>query len=247
MDVATYLSRIGADENDDVATLTERHFHAVPFENLSIHLGETVDTRPEALYDKIVVRRRGGFCYELNGLFAWLLGELGHDVRFLGGVVHTPDGDTAPLAHMALSLHDGTSERLVDVGFGGFMVPPTALDAPSTQLEPQADGDVEVRSPAGKTGYRLERRERSRADFAPTCFWTATHPDSGFTHGPTCTLPTREGGRVTLAGARLIRTAPDGTRTEDDLSDGEALSAYRDVFGITLDRLPVALHPPQPA
>ncbi|MDL5154468.1 arylamine N-acetyltransferase family protein [Actinomycetospora termitidis] len=252
MDVAPYLARIGADEDDDLATLTDRHFHAVPFENLSIHLGEEIDTRPEALYDKIVRRRRGGFCYELNGLFAWLLGELGHDVRFLGGVVHTPDGDTAPLAHMALSVPDRAtehadrgSERLVDVGFGGFMVLPTDLDAPSAQLEPQADGDVEVRSPAGKPGYCLERRVRSRADFAPTCFWTATHPDSGFTHGPTCTLPTREGGRVTLAGAKLIRTAPDGTRTEDDLSAGEALSAYRDLFGIALDRLPTPLHPPQ--
>ncbi|MCD2189948.1 arylamine N-acetyltransferase family protein [Actinomycetospora soli] len=240
MDVDTYLGRIGAHEGDDVAVLADRHFRAVPFENLSIHLGEPVDLRPEALFDKIVHRRRGGFCYELNGLFAWLLAELGHDVRFLGGVVHTPTGDTAPLAHMALTA----GGRLVDVGFGGFLVLPISLDEPSTQIDPQPDGDVEVRSPAGKPGYRLERRERARDDFGPTCFWTATHPDSGFTHGPTCSLPTADGGRVTMAGAHRIVTAPDGTRTEDDLPDDEALAAYRDLFGVDLDRLPVALHPP---
>jgi N-hydroxyarylamine O-acetyltransferase len=64
-----------------------------------------------------------------------------------------------------------------------------------------------------------------------------------FTGGPTCTLPLSPAGRVTLAGRQLIRTAADGTRTEDDLSDGEALAAYRDLFGIALVRLPVPLHP----
>lgn len=240
MDVTAYLERIGAQEGDGVAVLADRHFRSVPFENLAIHLGEPIDLAPEALFDKIVHRRRGGFCYELNGLFAWLLGELGHDVRFVGGVVHTPTGDTAPLAHMALTV-DG---HLVDVGFGGFPVLRAALDEPSAQIDPQPDGDVEVRSPEGKPGYRLERRERARDDFGPTCFWTATHPDSGFTHGPTCSLPTAEGGRVTMAGAHRIVTAPDGSRSEDDLPDDEALAAYRDLFGIDLDRLPVALHPP---
>lgn len=246
MDPAAYLARIGATASDDLGTLAERHYRSVPFENLGIHLGETVDTRPERLFDKIVRRRRGGFCYELNGLFAWLLGELGYEVGFLGGRVHTPVGDTAPMAHMALRVHDEGRPRLVDVGFGGFLVLPTDLDEPSTQVEPQPDGDVEVRGADGRPGYRLEPPVRSRTDFAPTCHWTATHPGSGFTRGPTCTLPTPEGGRVTLADHRLIRTAPDGTRTEDDLSDGEALAAYRDLFGFALDRLPVPLHPEEP-
>ncbi len=240
VDVRAYLGRIGAREDDDVAVLADRHYRSVPFENLSIHLGEPIDLAPEALFEKIVRRRRGGFCYELNGAFARLLTELGHDVRFLGGVVHTPAGDTAPLAHLALQV-DGL---LVDVGFGGFLVLPTSLDEPSTQVDPRPAGDVEVVGPDGRPGYRLERRERSWEDFGPTCWWTATHPDSAFTHGPTCSLPTADGGRVTMAGAHRIVTAPDRTRTEDDLPDDEALAAYRDLFGIDLERLPVALHPP---
>jgi N-hydroxyarylamine O-acetyltransferase len=243
-DVAAYLARIGASADDDLATLTDRHYHAVPFENLSIHLGETVDTRPGALFAKIVRRRRGGFCYELNGLFGWLLSELGYDVGFLGARVHGPDNDSVPLAHQALRVtgDDGVA-RLVDVGFGGFAVAALELARESAQVVPQPDGDVEVRDAQGKQGYRLDTREYARADFGPTCYWTATHPDSVFTGGPTCTLPLSPAGRVTLAGLQLIRTAADGTRTEDDLSAGEALATYRDLFGIALDRLPVPLHP----
>ncbi len=242
--VAQYLARIGAEAEDDLATLTDRHYRSVPFESLSIHLGEPVDIRPAALFDKIVRRRRGGFCYELNGLFGWLLVELGYDVVFLGARVHGPDADTAPLAHMALRVtgDDGVA-RLVDVGFGGFCVPALELAGGSGQVLPQPDGDVEVQDADGKRGYRLDAREYARADFAPTCFWTATHPDSGFTGGPTCTLPLSPSGRVTLSGTLLVRTAADGTRTEQVLSDGEALATYRDVFGIALDRLPVPLHP----
>jgi N-hydroxyarylamine O-acetyltransferase len=244
MDVGGYLARIGADAGDDLATLADRHYRAVPFENLSIHLGEPIDTRPEALFDKIVRRRRGGFCYELNGLFARLLTELGYDVALLGARVHGRDSDTAPLAHQALRVtgDDGVA-RLVDVGFGGFAVLAAELGTPSTQVDPQPDGDIEVRSPTGEPGYRLDGREYTREDFEPICWWTATHPDSVFTRGPTCSLPLSPAGRVTLAGTQLVRTAADGTRTEEQLSDADALAAYRDLFGIVLDRLPVPLHP----
>ena len=245
--VTDYLTRIGAGADDDLATLTDRHYRAVPFENLSIHLGEPIHTRPTALFDKVVRRRRGGFCYELNGLFGWLLGELGYDVGFLGARVHGAESDTAPLAHQALRVtgDDGVA-RLVDVGFGGFAVPALDLARESVQVVPQPDGDVEVRDPNGKPGYRLDMREYTRGDFEPTCYWTATHPDSGFTRGPTCSLPLSPAGRVTLGGTLLIRTAADGTRTEEQLSDGEALAAYRDLFGFALDRLPVPLHPTPP-
>jgi N-hydroxyarylamine O-acetyltransferase len=242
--VTDYLARFGAHPHDDLATLTDRHYRAVPFESLSIHLDEPIDLRPEALFDKIVRRRRGGFCYELNGLFGWLLAELGFDVAFLGARVHGRDRDTVPLAHLALRVtgDDGIA-RLTDVGFGGFCVPALELAGGSVQVVPQPDGDVEVHAPDGGPGYRLDARPYARDDFAPTCYWAATHPDSGFTGGPTCTVPLSPAGRVTLSGNRLIRTAADGTRTEDDLSDGEALSAYRDLFGIVLHRLPVPLHP----
>src|SRR3569833_2383178 len=87
MNVDAYLERIGAARSPGLAALHRLHQTAVPFENLSIHLGEPVPLTPEDLYDKIVSRRRGGFCYELNGLFALLLENLGHEVTRLAARV----------------------------------------------------------------------------------------------------------------------------------------------------------------
>lgn len=95
--VDAYLARIGASSRPraGAATLRDlqrRHLQTTPFENLSIHLGERVSLSVGDLFDKIVVRRRGGFCYELNGLFASLLTALGFEVTMLGGGVYGPRG-----------------------------------------------------------------------------------------------------------------------------------------------------------
>jgi len=92
-----YLARIGAARptRADAAALRElqlRHLLAVPFENLSIHLGEPIVLEPAALLDKLVRRRRGGFCYELNGAFADLLSTLGFGVTLLAARVFGEDG-----------------------------------------------------------------------------------------------------------------------------------------------------------
>jgi N-hydroxyarylamine O-acetyltransferase len=242
VDVTAYLARIGADDGDPLDVLVERHLRSVPFENLSIHLGEPIVLDPASLFDKIVTRRRGGFCHELNGAFAWLLRELGHEVTLLGARVAGDEGFTAPLAHAALRVLDDGVPHLVDVGFGRFGVGPIDLTAPSPQLAPAEDGDLDVRSPAGETGYRLELHPRSREDFEPTCFWQSTHPDSWFTRVPVCSLPIDDG-RVTMQGTTLLRTAGDGTRSEEQLGEQEALDAYRYLFGVRLDRLPTPLYP----
>ena len=111
MDVDAYLTRIGATRASDLPDLHRRHQTAVPFENLSIHLGEQISLDPGDLFDKIVTRGRGGFCYELNGLFAVLLEMLGHKVTRVSARV----GDGPPFDHLALLVDDAW---LVDVGFG---------------------------------------------------------------------------------------------------------------------------------
>src|SRR5918995_2554428 len=92
MDVDAYLERIDyrgplAPTAETLRRLHVAHLLAVPFENLSIHAGEPVVLDDEALFEKIVARRRGGFCYELNGLFAWLLRALGFRVTMLSARV----------------------------------------------------------------------------------------------------------------------------------------------------------------
>jgi len=125
IDVAGYLGRIGARRPTEpslagLRVLQERHLATVPFENLSIHLGEWIRLDEDALVDKVVRRGRGGFCYELNGAFAALLTALGYRVSLVSAQVYSPDGElSAPFDHMAL-LVDLAEPWLVDVGFGRF-------------------------------------------------------------------------------------------------------------------------------
>lgn len=251
MDEATvqrYLARVGARRaGASIEYLRElhlRHLRTVPFENLSIHLDEPILLELDALVTKIVDNRRGGFCYELNGLFAALLTELGFPVTLLSAQVHTGAGRLShPFDHLALRV-DLAEPYLVDVGFGAHSHYPLRLDTRTPQPDPGGefqvvdapDGDLDVLVD-GLLQYRLETRARLLSDFGPTCWWQQTSPDSHFTQSLTCSRLT-EDGRITLSGTRLITTI-GGRRTETEL-DGDAavLAAYRELFGMTLDRVP---------
>lgn len=139
-----YLERIGAARpaRADAAALRElqlRHLMAVPFENLSVHLGEDIVLEEEKLLDKIVTARRGGFCYELNGAFAALLRELGFRVTLLQARAFGDGGRLGiPYDHVALRVEtdDGTGPWLADVGFGDHALHPLALDDRTEQDDP---------------------------------------------------------------------------------------------------------------
>lgn len=248
--VDRYLDRIGANrpmptDADALAELQLRHLRSVPFENLSIHLGEPIVLQEAALVDKLVERRRGGFCYELNGAFAALLSALGYRVTLLAASVHTPDGLGPPFDHLALRVDTGTTGSwLVDVGFGSFSQHPLRLDsrtdqpdpAASFRITPAADGDLEV-SADGEPQYRLEPRPRRLADFEPTCWWHQTSPASHFTRSVVCSRLTDDG-RVTLRDRSLVETTRSGRHERVLSDDAEVLDAYRARFGIDLDRLP---------
>src|SRR3954447_10763487 len=111
LDVHAYLERIryhGPLEPtaETLRRLQVAHLLTVPFENLSIHRGEPIELDDEALFEKMVVRRRGGFCYELNGLFAALLRSLGFEVVMLAAGVMGADGEFSPdFDHMALMVN----------------------------------------------------------------------------------------------------------------------------------------------
>jgi N-hydroxyarylamine O-acetyltransferase len=247
--VDRYLDRIGATRpvRADAGALAELqlcHLRKVPFENLSIHLGEPIVLEEAALVDKLVERHRGGFCYELNGAFAALLSALGYRVTLLAACVHTPDGLGPPFDHLALRVDTGATESwLVDVGFGSFSHHPLRLDSQDDQpdpagtfrVTPAADGDLEVTAD-GRPQYRLEPRPRRLADFEPTCWWHQTSPASHFTRSVVCSRLTRTG-RITLSDRTLVETTRSGRR-ERLLDDAEVLDTYRARFGIDLDRLP---------
>ncbi|MFB9903550.1 arylamine N-acetyltransferase family protein [Allokutzneria oryzae] len=246
--VPEYLARIGADpparaDLEALHHLHSRHLAAVPFENLDIHLGRPIELSTEALLDKVVRQRRGGFCYELNGAFAYLLTELGFRVEMLSAGVYHDGVAGPPFDHMALLVHLD-EPWLADVGFGRHSTFPLRLGSRVEQqdpdgtflLRPTEDGDIDVLRD-GSPEYLLDPRPRRMADFVPTCWYQQTSPDSPFRRGPACSKPV-PGGRLTLSGDRLIRTV-GGERTEEKLHSDEAiLTAYREHFGFDLPRVP---------
>jgi N-hydroxyarylamine O-acetyltransferase len=250
--VAAYLDRIGAPRPGtlDAAALRElhrAHLLAVPFENLSIHTGEPIVLDEDILLDKVVARRRGGFCYELNGAFTLLLRALGAEVAMVSARVYGGGSPGPPFDHMALLVRcaDGSGPWLADVGFGSHSVYPLLFDSREEQDDPAApflladapEGDVDVLK-GGEPQYRVERRERVLADYVPTCWYQQTSPGSHFTQSTVCSRLTGDG-RISISGRTLIRTS-DGARTEEELPDDAALLAgYREHFGIVLDKAPV--------
>jgi N-hydroxyarylamine O-acetyltransferase len=226
--------------------LHRAHQMAVPFENLSIHMGEPISLAEHDLIAKIVTRRRGGFCYELNGAFALLLEALGFEVTRVAARVYGGGGLGPPFDHLALVVRpaDDSGPWLADVGFGSHSTYPLRLDDRRDQQDPAgrfliagADhGDLDVLKDA-EPQYRLERRARTLGDFVPTCWWQQTAPRSHFRTSVICSRLTEEG-RISISGRTLISTS-GGTKTENDLADDHAvLAAYHEHFGIELDRVP---------
>jgi N-hydroxyarylamine O-acetyltransferase len=259
---SAYLQRIAVPRPLTADTVTLHVLHRahqlmVPFENLSMHLAEPISLAGEDLIDKIVHRARGGICYELNGAFALLLQSFDCEVTRVAARVYGDGQLSIPFDHMALIVRpsDGSGPWLADVGFGSNSVYPLLFGSRHDQDDPggqflladTGDGDVDVLRD-GKPQYRIEPRERAQADFGPTCWWQQSSPDSHFTHSTICSKLT-ETGRITLSGNTLITTS-NGARSEQTLPDDQAiLAAYRDHFGITLDRVPQLLFPdpPKPA
>ena len=252
--VTAYLDRIGIarpdhrPDADFLGRAHRRHLHTVPFENLSIHLGEDIPLETDALFEKIVTRRRGGYCYEVNGAFAALLSSLGYRVSLLAARVHGPSG-FGPLSHLALRV-DIDEPWLVDVGFGQNPELPLRLDDRGEQndvrgvfrIETTDAGDLDVYRD-GSVLYRIEQRPRELDDFKAAHWYQRTWPGSHFAQSPFCTLFTDEG-TITLAGRRLITTEGAARREEEFETDEQVLAAYRKHFDLALDRVPTA--PSQP-
>lgn len=256
-----YLRRLGAEQQawptvDVLRELHLRHLRAVPFENLSIHLGEEIVLEEKRLLDKVVRERRGGFCFELNGLFGALLSKLGFDVTLLAARVYGEEGRLGiPFDHLALRVRtvDG-GDWLADVGFGANSHYPLEFGNRAEQEDPggrfrvaEADresggrefGDLDVFR-NGKPQYRLETRPRVLGDFVAGAWWHSTSPASHFTQSLVCSKVTEDGGRITLSGRTFKVTGLDGAREERELiTDEEVLAAYRERFGIELDSVPI--------
>jgi N-hydroxyarylamine O-acetyltransferase len=248
MNIEAYLERIDYSGSLEPAAETLRalqvaHLRAVPFENLSIHAGEPIVLNEDALFGKIIDNRRGGFCYEANGLFAGLLRALGFEVTMLSAGVATSDGGFGPdFDHMTLMVT--LEERwLVDVGFGDSFLEPLLLDSREEQVQGTRafrivdDNNhliLQRRDDGGdwQSQYRFTLQPHTFADYEQMCHFHQTSPESHFTKAPLCSLATA-GGRVTLSGLRLITTSAQ-QRSEQPLPRDSFNQILRDQFGIVM-------------
>lgn len=255
MDSEAYLQRIAYDgpRTPDARTLHAlqlAHLLAVPFENLDIAMGRPLALDEATLFAKIIARRRGGICYELNGLFAALLRSLGFQVAYLSASDAHDDGAYGPdFDHLALLVPTtdaaGTTTRwLVDVGWGDTFCTPLALDAVSVQhdgfrhyrLEPDRLERVVWQERDDRTweaNYRVSLQPYALSTFAPMCSFHQTSPSSPWTQHRLCTRLTPEG-RITLTRNHLTITA-HGQRQRTIVED-EAMFARlaKEHFGLVL-------------
>jgi N-hydroxyarylamine O-acetyltransferase len=251
VDIQRYLQHIHfvGSPKVDLPTLQQLHrchMLAVPFENLSIIYHQGIHLGELELFNKIVKHNRGGFCYELNRIFALLLRQIGFQVTFISGEIRARDGSFGPpFDHMAL-LVTLDQPYLVDVGFGDSFLTP--LKITTTEQQPQASGTFHLEQDGDY--YYLERRNGDRRSHAKTlyrftlqphepeafngmCHYHSTSPQSHFTQKLLCSRPT-ENGRITLSESKLIITQ-DHQRKETTLhSEEERLGVLQKYFSITL-------------
>ena len=257
IDLAAYFDRIGyaGPAQPTVQTLhalVAAHNGSIPFENLDPLMGIPVaDLGPAELTDKLVRRRRGGYCYEQNGLMGYVLAELGFGVERLAGRVvwMNPNPTLPPQTHQVLSVAvPGVDGRfLVDVGFGGqTLTSPIRLEAGPVQrtrhepyrLREYGEGfllEAEIRGD-WQPLYTFSTRPQPRIDLEVGSWYVSTYPESAFVVGLTAALVTNDA-RWNLRGRNLaIHSGGDTERIRFDTA-AQVLGALTDRFGIDLTDL----------
>ncbi|KAM8962488.1 arylamine N-acetyltransferase 2-like [Pelodytes ibericus] len=254
MDIKAYLQRVGIAATTvpslvALSKLHSQHLLSIPFESLSIHCGEKIILDPALLYEKIVVKRRGGFCYENNGLFLWVLQVLGYNPRVLSARVKNPVTQVfgPPYDHMILTVELEGRRWLCDVGYGEGIKKPFPIEAGWEEdqdgrrlriREEQEEWFLEVKEDEGwKILYKFTLKECHFEDFKSMCEYQQTSPNSIFYNKSFCSLQLAHG-RVTYMGNRLIHTdytAGGGqVKTTQHVTDEEIPDVLRDTFGIVL-------------
>jgi N-hydroxyarylamine O-acetyltransferase len=247
MDCASYLTRIGfagrARPDFDTLRLLQRgHLQFIPFENLDVKLGRPVTLDPEAAFSKLVTRRRGGWCYEMNGLFLRVLERIGFRVLPLTGAVMRRERGAAAIGnHLLLSVQlDQT--YVVDVGLGDGPIEPIPLKEGSyTQawrrlsLERLDDGWWRFHNHDHALASTLDfQHQRANWDLlAAKCRWQQTSAESRLKQNAVCLCHSVEG-TVALIGRVLKNVGERGATERTVNSADEYVKVLNVTFGIDL-------------
>lgn len=241
IDIEAYFGRIGYDGSvsptlDTLSGLMDAHVRAVPFENLDVLLGRGIDVSPAGIVDKLVTRRRGGYCFEQNGLLLLVLEHLGFVVTPLSARVRyqRPRDFTPPRTHLFLRVLIEGVPWVADVGVGSMsLTSPIRFDVASeqpTRHEPRRiiseDGRFFHQVRLGDTwhdvleftGEAMPPIDRELANW-----YTSTHPQSHFRHRLTAARALPDGGRLTLLNRELTRRRRDGSAQSSTVATPEDL------------------------
>lgn len=248
-----YLKRIRIEKKDLAATLEtlkllqKQHLLQIPFENLDIHWHCPIILDTRKFYEKIIEAKRGGFCYELNGLFNELLKEIGFQTKIISAKVAQRDGDFgAEYDHLAILTKIDDAEYLVDVGFGDFTAEPLRFELNVEQTDDNGvflirkfDDEyfevVKKDSENWQSEYIFKDLARNLSEFTEMCNFHQTSPESHFTRGKLCSIMT-ENGRKTLTDKKFIETK-NGEKNEIEVSlDEEFNQILEREFGIKQNR-----------
>jgi N-hydroxyarylamine O-acetyltransferase len=248
MDLAAYLGRIGhaGPVRPDLATLRavhRAHLQAIPYDSLDVQLGRPLTIDPAAAYDKIVRRRRGGWCYEMNGLLGWALGEIGFSVtRMAGAAMRAERGDFTIGNHLVLRIDipGEPAPWIADVGFGDGILDPFPLkpadltaEGHRFRLEAMDDGWWRFHNHefGGAKSFDFTLPPADPALLAEKCAWLQSAPDSPFVLNLICQR--WRGGEVLQLLGRTYRQITPGVRNERTIASAdEMVAVLKDDFAL---------------
>jgi len=246
LELSAYLDRIGftgtpAPDRATLETMQRLHLLAIPYENVDVQLGRPLTTDPAAAFEKLVTRRRGGWCYEMNGLFGWALSKIGFPVtRLASGVMRDTFGEATVGNHLVLRVACEDGPRLADVGLGNgpiapFALMPGAFVAGGLEffLEALGDGWWRLNNHAGALppsfDFHLDRIDEPL--LSASCLRLQTEPTSIFVQNLLCQRFVPEG-HLQLLGRTLKRVTRSGTEERLISSAGELIDILARDFGI---------------
>lgn len=249
MEPNRYLQRIGFEAKPEATKevlfqLQKNHLLHIPFENLDIHYGTEIVLDPARIYTKIILNKRGGFCYELNSLFCALLTHIGFDARLVSGKVHVEAERYGPeFDHMAIVVQLEGRLYLVDVGFGKFSCAPLEI---TPDLLQEDENGVFVIEKLNAVDYRVSRiehsvktpeyifslQERQLNEFEAMCRFHQSSAESHFTKSKVVSIATADG-RITLNDASYKITR-DGHTETGVFEEGKFEEHLQQFFGMKI-------------
>lgn len=241
-----YLQRFRATDSDKtiehLSELQSLHMRHVPFENLDVLRKKPIYLNMRNFYEKIVTKQRGGYCYEVNGLFYWLLTALGYQAHLAAATVKRPNGQYAKADTHVVIIVELDQTYLVDVGFGNSPHHPVPLggarqeDISGTyKIDWRAKDQfhlVKKEAADWRTLYKFNTKKKDIVDFHEGCIFNQVSEQSTFTHHDIVTIAT-DHGRITLTD-RTLTTTIDGIKQQKEIAISQKKAVLETVFGINL-------------